>query len=131
MYGITDLLENSVLLPCSMFDILYSQFCFELISVQQGTMMFYGWDRKCIRTENCRLAEVFFSLQVLACNVLLPTFSLKHWQGGIVTSLVHFRYLVWRPKVSVFRKSRSAFSEIFLFLFEVFENLKVLFSQTK
>uniref|UniRef100_A0A0N5A9R6 Adhesion G protein-coupled receptor F3 n=1 Tax=Syphacia muris TaxID=451379 RepID=A0A0N5A9R6_9BILA len=53
-----DFNDTYVLLPCSIFDIIYSHFCFELVSIQQNTNFFYSWHKVCIKTEDCKLGHV-------------------------------------------------------------------------
>uniref|UniRef100_A0A914HZ50 Uncharacterized protein n=1 Tax=Globodera rostochiensis TaxID=31243 RepID=A0A914HZ50_GLORO len=38
-------------IPCSKFDIIHEQFCFELISISKQYQQHQLWDRKCLRTE--------------------------------------------------------------------------------
>lgn len=42
-------------IPCAHFDIIYVEFCFELLSVQPYTNQLDLWDRKCLSTEPGRL----------------------------------------------------------------------------
>lgn len=44
-------LPSSVGIPCAQFDIIYVEFCFELVSLQPYTHQLDLWDRKCINTE--------------------------------------------------------------------------------
>ncbi|CAJ0927646.1 unnamed protein product, partial [Mesorhabditis belari] len=43
--------DSSLSLPCSQFDILYEQYCFELISLEPQSEQFHQWDVKCVHTE--------------------------------------------------------------------------------
>uniref|UniRef100_A0A915EU37 Uncharacterized protein n=1 Tax=Ditylenchus dipsaci TaxID=166011 RepID=A0A915EU37_9BILA len=42
---------NTIAIPCAQFDIIFSKFCFELISIEKKTKHFELWDKKCVSTE--------------------------------------------------------------------------------
>ncbi|KAI6192237.1 hypothetical protein M3Y97_00315500 [Aphelenchoides bicaudatus] len=44
-------LPHRVGIPCAHFDIIYVEFCFELLSVQPFTRQLDLWDRRCLSTE--------------------------------------------------------------------------------
>ncbi|TKR80408.1 hypothetical protein L596_014488 [Steinernema carpocapsae] len=45
---------TSVGIPCSYFDIIYRQFCFELVTIADPTRRFVHWDQKCVYTEHLK-----------------------------------------------------------------------------
>ncbi|KAI6231644.1 hypothetical protein M3Y95_00403700 [Aphelenchoides besseyi] len=42
---------RAVGIPCAQFDIIYEQFCFELVSIQPFSHQLDLWDRRCVNTE--------------------------------------------------------------------------------
>ncbi|KAL3121628.1 hypothetical protein niasHT_008757 [Heterodera trifolii] len=58
---------NFLRIPCTKFDIIHEQFCFELVSVSKQSQQHQSWDTKCIRTEaqsaNGKRKSIAFSFQ--------------------------------------------------------------------
>ena len=38
-------------IPCSLFDIIYKKYCFELVAVDDKTHRVDDWDRRCVSSE--------------------------------------------------------------------------------
>ncbi|VDN00709.1 unnamed protein product [Thelazia callipaeda] len=49
-----DLSQQALELPCYQFDIIYAQFCFQIVSIQKATARFNEWSLKCAYAENCK-----------------------------------------------------------------------------
>ncbi|MCP9257761.1 hypothetical protein DINM_001015 [Dirofilaria immitis] len=52
-----ELSQQALELPCYQFDIIYAQFCFQIVSVQKFTARFSKWAQQCVYTENLGQVE--------------------------------------------------------------------------